>query len=90
MDVKEVLNKKVGKQLDPFEHARKRPGMYIGSVVTQPTLQKIVVTKNDVDYFETKKISHNPGLERLFIEILSNSKDNFWERSEERRVGKEC
>ncbi len=77
--VVKALNEKVGKQLDPFEHARKRPTNYIGPIKTVKATKKIVVTREDSDFFEESSIQYNQGLERIFIEILSNAKDNYWE-----------
>ena len=85
MSVKEALNSKVGKQLDPFEHARKRPMNYIGPVTTKIQKKAVVITEGTGegeetgDVFVEKDIDFNQGLERIFIEILSNSKDNYWE-----------
>lgn len=78
-NVVKALNEKVGKQLDPFEHARKRPTNYIGPIKTVKGVKKVVETRDEADFFEEKSIQYNQGLERIFIEILSNAKDNFWE-----------
>ena len=66
----------VSQRLNPFEHALKRPDVYIGSVHTEtreawhfnPELSQIV----------SGKMTYNPGLVRIFGELLSNAVDHSW------------
>ena len=68
-----------GKRLNHFEHALKRPDVYIGSVKTVQTEEWCFEEKTCT--IQKKRVRYNPGLVRIFIEILSNSIDNKW-RSE--------
>ena len=66
--------------LDQRSHVLHRPDMYIGSV---KSLKQACYTADKETYHITKKeINYNPGLDRIFIEALSNAIDNVW-RSEE-------
>ena len=69
---------KKGKKIHPFEHARLRPDMYIGSVSTKIDKRWVVQIKDDVTKIVKKNINYNHGLERIIIEILSNAIDNKW------------
>lgn len=73
--LKKRLEKNKGVTLPPFKHIRLRPGTYIGSIIT--VKKSLLIAKED-GKFEKKSISYNQGLERIFIEILSNAKDNYW------------
>lgn len=68
-----------GQRLNPFEHALKRPDTYIGSALTQEGVQWAFDPESQV--IVRKKMHYNPGLVRIFVEILSNAIDNRW-RSE--------
>ena len=72
--VEEVYEKK-----SPVEHVLLRPGMYIGSVEhTQQSMWILNHPKGDVTQgtFENKSVLYNPGLYKLFDEILVNAIDN--------------
>ena len=58
-------------KLSQVEHIRKRPGMYIGSIDIENT---------NIDLFDnnkiiSKEIKYNPGLYKIFDEIISNAYD---------------
>ena len=59
------------KSLTDIEHVLLRPGMYIGSVVTENAEKWILVGKK----FEMKTVKYNSGFLKLFDEIISNSVD---------------
>ena len=63
-------------RLNPFEHALKRPDVYIGSVKTTLTQEWVFDKKTAT--IKTRRIKYNPGLVRIFVEILSNAIDNKW------------
>ena len=63
-------------RLNPFEHALKRPDVYIGSVKTTPTQQWVFDKKTAT--ITNRRIKYNAGLVRIFVEILSNAIDNKW------------
>ena len=72
-----------GKHLNQFEHALKRPDTYIGSVETSRS--EMWVFDEAQQEIQKKTIKYNPGLLRIFIEILSNAIDNKW-RSDQNNV----
>ena len=57
--------------LSEIDHILQRPGMYIGSVVTEISNQYIL----DNGKFVQKEVKYNPGFLKLFDEIISNSVD---------------
>lgn len=59
------------KILSEVDHILQRPGMYIGSVVTEKSNQYILENGK----FIQKEMCVNPGFQKLFDEILSNSVD---------------
>ena len=59
------------KSLTDIEHVLLRPGMYIGSVVTENADKWILSGKK----FEIKNVKFNFGFLKLFDEIISNSVD---------------
>ena len=59
------------KSLTDIEHVLLRPGMYIGSVVTEKTEKWIF----NGEKFEFKTVRYNSGFLKLFDEIISNSVD---------------
>lgn len=60
------------KSLSDIEHVLLRPGMYIGSVVTEDADKWIL---NNKGKFENKSVKFNAGFLKLFDEIISNSVD---------------
>ena len=63
--------------LDPEEHVRKRPDTYVGSLVMEIKECMIVIFgENNQFMIDTKDIEFVEGLERIFLEILSNAADN--------------
>lgn len=70
-----------GRRLNPFEHALKRPDVYIGSVRTVEQEEWCFCTKTGT--IQRRTVKYNPGLVRLFIEILSNAIDNNWRSSKQ-------
>ena len=59
------------KSLSEVEHVRKRSGMYLGSKVTERSEQYIL----EDGKFIKKLVNYNPGVLKLFDEIISNSVD---------------
>jgi len=66
--------------LDQRSHVLHRPDMYIGSV--KSLKQECYIADKDNYNITKKEINYNPGLDRIFIEALSNAIDNVW-RSDE-------
>ncbi len=73
------MNTNKGKKLSNVEHLLLRPDTIIGSIRNSET--ECWVYDEESKRIITKLITYNPGLERLFIEIMSNVEDNKW-RSE--------
>lgn len=59
------------KILSEIDHILQRPGMYIGSVVTEKSTQYVLENGK----FIQKEVEYNPGFLKLFDEIISNSVD---------------
>ena len=59
------------RSLTDVEHVLHRPGMYIGSTVSEK-VDKYILTENK---FKKTTIKYNPGFQKLFDEIISNSVD---------------
>jgi DNA topoisomerase-2 len=59
------------KILSEIDHILQRPGMYIGSVVTEKSTQYVLENGK----FVQKEVEYNPGFLKLFDEIISNSVD---------------
>lgn len=76
------------KTMDQRSHVLHRPGMYIGS--TKPIKKEIYIAlidedkENDNKKYQIikKEIEYIPGLDRIFIECLSNAIDNVWRSRE--------
>lgn len=58
--------------LSDIQHILLRPGMYIGSVITERSNQYVL---DDRGKFVLKEVRYNSGFLKLFDEILSNSVD---------------
>ena len=59
------------KKLDDIDHVILRPGMYIGSIKPHKATKWIV----DDDKMTQKEVTYNPGLLKIFDEIVTNSVD---------------
>ena len=69
------------KIMEAREHILKRPGMYIGSIHMSKVdgiLLAETNKKNETIITQKDGVMMNEGLERLFIEALSNAVDNVW------------
>ena len=62
-------------KLDPISHIHHRPDMYVGS--TKPMVDDEWVYHDEGMHFQRNTVS-NPGLLRIFVEVLSNVIDNVW------------
>lgn len=71
-----MTNDKVSRytKLNPIDHMLKRSEMYTGSVITK----KMTCWVFEKDTIKYKEILNNPGLVRIFIEIISNVIDNYY------------
>jgi DNA topoisomerase-2 len=64
-------------KVNPIEHALIRPDMYIGSVGSEVKTEYVMIFDNAGQFkLEVKDITTMEGLERMFLEILSNGADN--------------
>ena len=64
-------------KLSDVEHILRRPGYMMGSMVLEEKLISIMDFKSKSDYSITERdVSYVEGLERVYIEILSNAADN--------------
>ena len=59
------------KKLDDIDHVILRPGMYIGSIKPHKANKWII----EADKMIQKEITYNPGLLKIFDEIVTNSVD---------------
>ena len=59
------------KKLDDIDHVILRPGMYIGSIKPHTATKWIV----EDDKMTQKEVTYNPGLLKIFDEIVTNSVD---------------
>jgi DNA topoisomerase-2 len=71
---------KKGKILSKREHVLQRPDMYIGSV--KPRDEAKLVYSKELNKIILKEMKYSEGLERIFVEIMSNAIDNKWESEE--------
>lgn len=62
-------------KLDPISHIHHRPDMYVGSI--KSTTEDEWVFHDERMHFQKGTVS-NPGLLRIFVEVLSNVIDNVW------------
>jgi DNA topoisomerase-2 len=60
-------------KLSDTEHVLARPGMYIGSI--KPHTEEVYLFNKNNTSFEPVEITYNPGLLKMFDEIISNSVD---------------
>jgi DNA gyrase/topoisomerase IV subunit B len=73
------VKKNVIKSLDPREHCLTRPDMYIGSIKNiNSDFYGAVRGENGEYKIQANEGLINPGLHRIFIEIISNAIDNVW------------
>lgn len=70
-----------GDMMSNREHILNLPDMYIGSVKNKRCEKYICSSRVDSDdeQIVLKEIDHNEGLERIFVECVSNAIDNKWE-----------
>jgi DNA topoisomerase-2 len=70
---KQTSIEKKYRKLDEIQHVRQRPGMYVGSIAMHDSLSWVYdqSTKRMV----RKQLHYNPGLVKIFSEILDNSID---------------
>lgn len=61
----------VYKTLSDIDHTLLRPASFLGSIITEKSNQYILEDKK----FVLKEIEYNPGIEKLFDEIISNAID---------------
>ena len=61
------------RKLDEIDHVRQRPGMYVGSIAMHEGLQWVY--DPEAKKMLKKQITYNPGLIKIFSEILDNSID---------------
>ena len=68
--------------MDQRSHVLHRPDMYIGS--TKSTQKEMFIAKVDQDkiFITKQEVKYNPGLDRIFLEVLSNAIDNVWRSKE--------
>lgn len=72
-------------KLDPITHIHRRPDMYIGSIRNIKRDEWISGDESfDKIYYE-EDVEYNPGLYRIFIEVLSNVIDNVWRSQQEKK-----
>lgn len=62
------MNKTKFQVLSELDHIRKRPGMYIGSVVTKTKEEYIV----DTNKFKLTNLTYNPGVLKCINEVIDN------------------
>lgn len=62
-------------KLDPISHIHHRPDMYVGSI--KSTTGDEWIFRDEGMHFQKDTVS-NPGLLRIFVEVLSNVIDNVW------------
>jgi DNA topoisomerase-2 len=72
MTKKQSIEQKYRK-LDEIDHVRQRPGMYVGSIAMHESNEWVYDAAQKKMY--KKEIAYNPGLVKIFSEILDNSID---------------
>lgn len=68
-------------KLDPISHIHHRPDMYVGSIKTVSD-DDWVCSDDFTNIVYKQGIQYNPGLLRIFVEVLSNVIDNVWRSRE--------
>lgn len=72
--------------MDQRSHVLHRPDMYIGSVRCRQEEVNIAtkIEKDEKSVYQIRplEINNNPGLVRIFVEVLSNAIDNVWRSNE--------
>lgn len=73
--------KKNYEKLDPIDHIKLRPDMYVGST-TLKEKDEYVAVKNDTNEYKIvhKTIKCSAAILRIFVEILSNAVDNVTDK----------
>jgi DNA topoisomerase-2 len=64
------------KLLTPVEHVLKRPGRYLGSVKPHTAECWVVADNNGTDKMVKSTVTWNPGLLKMFDEVISNAVDH--------------
>ena len=76
----ESKQKPVYQKLNMLEHVLKRPDMYVGSTVNSKVDHQFLYDEECEKIMVQENVILNHGMVRTFIEVLSNSIDN-WYRS---------
>jgi DNA topoisomerase-2 len=76
----ESKQKPVYQKLNMLEHVLKRPDMYVGSTVNSKVDHQFLYDEESEKIMVQENVILNHGMVRTFIEVLSNSIDN-WYRS---------
>ena len=63
------------KRLSPRDHVLKRPNTYVGSIETTEDFAWIYDSKSD--HMQWSCINYNPGLYKIFDEVVVNARDEF-------------
>ena len=66
------------RQLDQIEHIHHRPDMYVGTTRPQKEQNVWVVDIESQKIILKESVRYSPGLERIFVEAVSNAIDNVW------------
>lgn len=74
------------RNMDQRSHVLHRPDMYIGSIRSRQEevnlASKIEIDNKSTYQIRPVEIKNNPGLVRIFVEVLSNAIDNVWRSNE--------
>ena len=66
------------RQLDQIQHIHHRPDMYVGTTRPQKEKNVWVVDIESGKIIQKESVRYSPGLERIFVEAVSNAIDNVW------------
>lgn len=69
-------------KLDPISHIHHRPDMYVGSLKNMCDGDWVCPSGNIQQIVHNASLVYNPGLLRIFVEVLSNVIDNVWRSRE--------